>query len=99
MMNDDLIIDEKDGRLVFEIKIHPRASKDAVEGVRDGKLEVRITAPPLEGQANERLIKILSKKLGISKSSLTILSGEHSRCKKIAVTGLIRMELLQFLRN
>ena len=98
-MNDDLTIDERDGRLVFEIKIHPRASKDAVEGVKDGKLEVRTTAPPLEGQANERLIKLLHKKLGVSKSSLTILSGEHSRCKRIAVTGLNRTELLQLLQN
>ncbi|MDD2485148.1 MAG: DUF167 domain-containing protein [bacterium] len=96
-MSDVLIIDEKDGRLIFEVKIRPRASKDAVEGVRDGRLEIRTTAPPLEGQANERLIRILSKKLGISRSSLEILSGEHSRYKRLAVIGLDRTGLLQRL--
>ncbi|MFN8652468.1 MAG: DUF167 domain-containing protein [Gemmatimonadales bacterium] len=81
------VVSLKDGaRLTLHIQ--PRGSKNAVEGVHGDALKVRLTAPPVEGAANEALIRFLAGELGVSRSALTLVSGATSRRKTVAVTGL-----------
>lgn len=70
------------------LHIQPRGSRNAVEGLHGDALKVRLTAPPVDGAANEALIRFLAEMLGCSRSALTLTSGATSRRKTIEVTGL-----------
>lgn len=81
------VVSQKDGaRLTLHIQ--PRGSRNAVEGVHGDALKVRLTAPPVDGAANEALIRFLAGELGVSRSALTLVSGSTSRRKTVAVEGL-----------
>ena len=75
------------GAITFEVRVTPRASRNRVVGVRDGSLKVALTAPPVDGAANEALRKLLSKALGVSKSAVEIVRGERGRTKLLRVRG------------
>lgn len=83
-----LVIRRIDQTTTFEVRVAPRASRDRVIGVHDGVLKVALTAPPVDGAANEALKKLLAKKLGVSKSDVQILRGERARAKLISVRGI-----------
>jgi uncharacterized protein len=83
-----LILNEKDFEVVFQVRVKPRASRDAIEGERDGTLVVRLTAPPVEGQANEALVRLLASRLQVPKSAVRILSGEKARLKRVGARGV-----------
>jgi uncharacterized protein (TIGR00251 family) len=88
------IRDDGDG-VSFEVRVAPRASRQAIVGVRDGTLRVTLTAPPVAGAANDALRKLLAKALGVPKSSVEIVRGERARNKLVRVKGLdaTRLEL------
>jgi len=75
-----------DGILV-PIKIIPKASSDKIVGWEENALKIRITAIPEKGEANQSVIKILSKTLKIAKSNIVIVKGETSRNKIILFRG------------
>ena len=75
------------GAITFEVRVAPRASRNRVVGVQDGALKVALTAPPVDGSANEALRKLLSKMLGVSKSAVEIVRGERGRTKLLRVRG------------
>ena len=70
-----------------EIRLQPRGGTDAVVGERDGAVLIRISAPPVDGKANAALIAFVAKRLGVPKSSVTIVRGETARNKVIRVDG------------
>jgi uncharacterized protein (TIGR00251 family) len=70
------------------VRVAPRASRNRVIGVQDGALKVALTAPPVEGAANEALKKLLAKALGVSKSKVEILRGDRARIKVLRVSGV-----------
>ncbi len=71
----------------MNVRVVPRAARERVE--LDGQgLRVRLTAPPVEGAANEALITLLAGRLGVPKRSLTLVRGVTAREKQIAVVGL-----------
>ncbi len=72
----------------FAVRVQPRASRDALAGEFDGALKIALTAPPVEGKANEACIEFLAKALKVPRSSVTIAAGETSRNKVIRVSGL-----------
>lgn len=74
----------KDG-VVFQIKVTPRSSRCEIAGVQDGVLKLKITAPPVEGKANEECIRCLSEIVGVKRNQITIISGHKSRIKTIVV--------------
>lgn len=90
----ELRINEGDGGVTFEVRVAPRASRNAIKGVEDGVLKVALTAAPVEGAANAALVKLLSKALGVSKSSVWIVRGEHARNKVVCIDGLAADQLL-----
>ena len=84
----------KDGRLIFRVRVVPRASKSEVVGEHDGALRVRIAAPPVDGAANEELQRVLAKALNVPQRSVEITSGQTSKLKQISVTGATPQMLL-----
>ena len=72
-------------RLVFTIRVTPRASANAVTGERDGVLLVRVTAPALEGKANDAVVALLAKALGTPRGAVRLVRGGSSRTKRISV--------------
>jgi len=75
------------------VRLTPRASRDAIVGEREGTLLVRVTAPPVDGAANEALIRLLAKQLHLAKGSVRIVSGETSRTKSVEIEGLDAAEI------
>jgi len=72
----------------IDVRVIPRARKTESAGVRGGAWLVRLSAPPVEGAANEALIAFLAARLGLPRRALTIVSGERARLKRIAIRGI-----------
>ena len=75
---------------VFAIRVTPRSAKPGTGGWRTGvdgreELEVRVAEAPADGAANDAVVKLLAKALGVSRSELTIISGATSRHKRVAI--------------
>ncbi|MCF7848965.1 MAG: DUF167 family protein [Kiritimatiellales bacterium] len=77
--------EEKDGDIVINLRIIPRAAKNAVQGLHGDALKIRLQAPPVEGKANQALVKFLSKHWKIPRADIEILSGETGRNKRIRI--------------
>jgi uncharacterized protein (TIGR00251 family) len=84
---------ERDGGVEITLRVSPRASRDAIGGTHDGALKVALTAPPVEGEANEALRALFAKALGVGKRAITIVRGDHARTKTVFVEGLTEAEL------
>ena len=75
------------------MRLQPRASSSRITGEKDDVIQVRVTAPPVDGEANAALEKLVAKKLGIAKSKVTVVKGETSREKVLEVAGLGEREV------
>lgn len=71
--------------LLLSVSIQPRARQDEICGVHGETLKIRITAPPVDGKANAHLTAFVAKLCGVSKSSVTLVSGESSRHKRLRI--------------
>lgn len=85
--------------VTFAVKVHPRARKNAITGTVGDALKLSLTAPPVEGRANQGVIDFFSDLFEIPRSSVTIASGEASRNKVIRVRGLGRLAVERFLNR
>jgi hypothetical protein len=81
----------------FQVRLHPRAKKNAIAGKIGDALKVALTSPPIEGRANDACIKFLAKVLKLPRASITIVSGSTSRTKVIRVARLSKEELQERL--
>jgi uncharacterized protein (TIGR00251 family) len=70
------------------VRLTPRASRDAIEGWSGDVLRVRVTAPPVDGRANEALVRLLAVTLGIAPSRLSIVTGAAGRTKLVEIDGM-----------
>ncbi|HEX8422138.1 MAG TPA: DUF167 domain-containing protein [Pyrinomonadaceae bacterium] len=84
---------ERDGAITFIVRVVPRASRSGVVGEHDGALRVRVAAPPVEGAANEELVRTLSLALNVPTRAIEIRSGHASKTKQVRVEGLERRAL------
>lgn len=78
---------------LLRIRVIPRASKTEWAGRRGEAWVVRLQAPPVEGAANEALLRFLAKELGVRRGDLVIVSGEHARDKVVRVADAVQEEL------
>ncbi|MFZ2188718.1 MAG: DUF167 domain-containing protein [Candidatus Moraniibacteriota bacterium] len=69
------------------IKVIPRSSRNLVEKISEGEYRVRLTAPPVDGKANEALVKLLAEYFNISKSAISIVGGKSTPRKMVDVEG------------
>ena len=79
--------------VTFAVKIHPRAKKNAITGQVGDALKLALTAPPVDGKANQGCIDFFAKLLNVPRSSVTIAAGQSSRNKVIRVAGLSAEEV------
>ena len=91
-------IRDSDKGATFAVRVQPRASRNAVAGEMGDALKIALTAPPVEGKANEACVDFLAILLKVPRSSVTIASGESSRNKVVRIAGLRASELEQRLR-
>ncbi|PIV84434.1 MAG: YggU family protein [Nitrospirae bacterium CG17_big_fil_post_rev_8_21_14_2_50_50_9] len=89
----EFISKEDERGVTLKVRVQPGASRDEIIGVVEGALRIRLTSPPVEGAANKRCIRFLSKKLRIAQSRISILRGERSREKILRVQGLTSGEV------
>ena len=84
---------ESDCGTSFAVKVHSRAKKNAITGELGDALKVSLTAPAIEGRANDACIEFFAKLLKVPRSSVTIASGQSSRNKVIRVAGISAAEV------
>lgn len=80
-------IQDVPGGCTFAVKVHPHAHKDGITGELGNSIKVSLTAPPIEGRANESCIRFFADLLELPRSSVTIAAGQNSRNKIIRVNG------------
>jgi len=73
---------------VLQVRVVTRASRPGIAGWRDGALVVRLQSAPAENAANEELVERLAEALNVPKHAVTIVGGQHSRTKRVSVTGI-----------
>ena len=78
----------------LSVLVQPRASRTKVVGEHDGRLKIALAAPPVDGEANAALIEFLSDELGVRKSDVTLLDGDTSRRKRLAIRGVAAADLM-----
>jgi uncharacterized protein len=83
----ELKITEREGHVLVEVHVVPRASKSAICGVHDGRIKVSLDAPPVDGAANAALIALFAKLLRLPKRDIALVRGETSRQKVLALHG------------
>jgi len=83
--------------VVFNIRVIPRASRCELAGVQGDALKIRITAPPVEGEANKECINFLSGILCVKKSQIKIIAGHRSKNKKVSISGINRKDIERVL--
>ena len=83
----------------FSVRIQPRSSKNGVTRMEDGTLKIRLTAPPVDGAANEALVKFLSEALSVSKSQVEIVTGHTSREKRVKISGMSEADVIHLLNT
>jgi len=89
-----LELETREGAVILAVRVQPRARKDEIAGVMEGALKVRLRAPALEDRANEALCEFLAELLKTPKAAVRILSGHHSRSKRVEVRGVTRQQVL-----
>ena len=76
-----------------DVRVIPRARKSQFDGIRDGRIVVRLAAPPVENAANEELVAFLAEALGVPRRNIRIVAGERSRNKRVAIEGATREQI------
>jgi len=71
----------------LSVRVQPGAKRDAVIGLHGGALKVALTAPPVEGKANEALIAFVAERVGLPRARVSLVAGAASRGKVLRITG------------
>lgn len=79
---------EKDGAVTLDIAVKPRSSREGLGGVHGDRLHVSVNAPPVDGKANEAVVRVLAQVFGVTRSSVTIVRGETGRKKTVRIAGI-----------
>ena len=89
----------EESSITIEIQVHPKSSRDEIGGFQNGRLKVRVTVPPEDGKANEKVREIIGKAFGVAKSKVEIVRGETSRLKTIRISGVNQGEYDLFVKR
>jgi uncharacterized protein (TIGR00251 family) len=90
---------EAAGALTLSVRIQPRASKNEVVAREGGGYKIRLTAPPVDGAANEALVRFLADRFSVPKSSVELVSGHTSRDKVVRIGGVAATDAEQLLNG
>jgi uncharacterized protein (TIGR00251 family) len=89
---------EEGGGFLLDVLVQPRASRVRIGPVRQERLVVAVTSPPVEGEANRAVVDALARALGLAKSQIEIVRGDSSRRKTVRVRGASRAALEALVR-
>ena len=78
----------REGCVFLDILVAPRASRDRIMGVHDDRLKIQLAAPPVEGKANDALVRFLADALGIARAQVEIVGGPANKRKTVRLTGV-----------
>ena len=87
-MSDRPYLSEREGDAFVRVRLQPRARGDQIVGERAGALLVRVTAPPLEGRANDAMCRLLAKAAGVAPGRASVVKGASARDKLVRLEGL-----------
>ncbi|MBI2893107.1 MAG: YggU family protein [Deltaproteobacteria bacterium] len=90
---------EADGSVSFDVRVQPRSRKTAMTGTEGDRVKIALQAPPVDGKANEALVRFLAEELGVGRSSVEILRGETGRNKTVRVYGVTREKVEAWLAS
>ena len=90
-----LKITEHDGAITFDVQVVPRASRDRLGPVHGDRLKVQLTAPPVDGAANDALVALVARALGRARADVAIVRGQTARRKTVRVAGTTRDALIR----
>ncbi|NLV15817.1 MAG: YggU family protein [Syntrophomonadaceae bacterium] len=85
--------------ICLEIKVQPRSSRNKLVGNQQGIWKVKLTAPPVDGEANQALVSFLADIFGVSKQSVKILRGDTSKLKLVGIHGVSPGQAAEVLEN
>jgi uncharacterized protein (TIGR00251 family) len=85
------------GGVRFAVHVRPRAKRPGIDGIHGDALRVRVSAPPVDGAANEMVIQTLAEVLGVPRRALSVVSGETARRKIIEVQGVAVSDVLRLV--
>jgi uncharacterized protein (TIGR00251 family) len=84
----ELRVGSAGGRVRFAVRVQPRAARDELAGTYGDALKVRLSAPPVDGAANDALVKFFASIFAVDRRSIRILAGESSRSKVVEIDGI-----------
>jgi uncharacterized protein (TIGR00251 family) len=93
---DEAVVESRAG-VRIHLRVMPRASRAEVAGVRDGRIVVRVTAPPVDNAANDAVVEMLSRRLGVARRAITVVGGATSRNKTVEIGGANRAAVIDAL--
>jgi uncharacterized protein (TIGR00251 family) len=93
------VVNERDGGITFDVQVVPRASRDRLGPVHGDRLKVQLTAPPVDGAANDALVALVAKSLGRARGDVAIVRGHTGRKKTLRVAGSTRDALLSRIED
>lgn len=85
--------------MTFAVRVQPRASRSGVAGEIDGALKLRLAAPPVDGEANEELIRYLAKLFGLPRANVALVSGATTKNKVVRISGIPSREVERTLNE
>lgn len=95
----DVTLEQTDAGVILPVQAHPRARKNGITGAHDGALKVSVTQAPEKGKANDALIQVLAKQLGLKKSQINLVSGQTSTRKKFLLSATNRETITERIRS
>ncbi len=87
------------GGIILSVHAAPRAKRSAIAGMHGNALKIRLAAPPVDGKANEELVRFIAELLTCPTSAVRVLTGETSRQKRLAIYGISSEQARDILRQ
>lgn len=94
-----IAVSDRGDCITFSVRVRPRASRSALAGEIDGALGIRLAAPPVDGAANEELIRLLSSVFSVPRSRISIISGLSSRNKVVRIEGVSVVDFMAAINS
>ena len=93
------VVRESKGKVLLSVRVQPRSRQNAIVGVRDNFLQLKVNVPPVDGAANEAVVALLEKAMDLPKSTFSVQQGSKSREKSVKVEHVTTEDVLKLLEK
>jgi uncharacterized protein (TIGR00251 family) len=90
---------KEESSITIEVQVQPRSYRDEIIGFQNGRFKIKVTAPPEDGKANEKVREVIAEQFGVSKSRVEIVKGQKSRLKIIKILSLSQEKYDLFVKK